>query len=168
MRVGFGTDLHRLSAGRPLVLGGVRVPHDRGPMGHSDGDVVLHALTDALLGAIGQGDIGRLFPDTDPAYAGVASDGFVAEALARARRAGYRVGNADIVIQLERPKIEPHRDDIRRRVAMILGVGEDRVNVKAKTNEGTGAIGRGEALACQVVVLLEVDGPVTGDCDERE
>jgi 2-C-methyl-D-erythritol 2,4-cyclodiphosphate synthase len=163
MRVGIGHDTHRLVAGRPLVLGGVRVEHARGLAGHSDADVILHAVTDALLGAAGLGDIGDAYPDTDPAYRDRDSAFFVAQTLARLNRAGWRVVNLDVIVFAQEPKLSPVKAAIRRRLAELLGVGPDAVNVKAKTGEGVGAIGRAEAIGCQAVVLIEgievSDGP---------
>ncbi len=154
VRIGIGYDLHRLVEGRALILGGVMIPDGLGLLGHSDADVVLHALCDALLGAMGQPDIGELFPDRDPAWKDAESRVFVAEALARVRAAGYQVSNVDLVIHAERPRLGPHRDRIRGSVARLLGVAEGRVGVKAKTNEGVDAVGRGEAIACWAGVLL--------------
>jgi 2-C-methyl-D-erythritol 2,4-cyclodiphosphate synthase len=154
-RVGIGYDLHHLVAGRPLKLGGVPVPAEGGPFGHSDADVVLHALCDALLGALGQPDIGELFPDTDPRWQGADSRQFVVEALRRVLAAGYQVGNVDVIIHAERPKLGAYKKQIRESIATLLGLTADCVGVKAKTNEGLDAIGRGEAIACWVAVLLE-------------
>jgi 2-C-methyl-D-erythritol 2,4-cyclodiphosphate synthase len=155
MRVGTGFDLHRLGADRPLRLGGIEIPGGPGLIGHSDADCVLHAITDALLGASGLNlDIGALFPDTDPAYEDADSGELLAEALRRVRDAGFELVNVDCTILAERPKIAPHRDAMRDRIAEILAVGADRVGVKATTMEGLGAIGRAEAIACQAVCLL--------------
>jgi 2-C-methyl-D-erythritol 2,4-cyclodiphosphate synthase len=155
MRVGIGHDTHRLVEGRPLLLGGVRVEHPRGLAGHSDADVVLHAVTDALLGAAGLGDIGDAYPDTDPAYQDADSRVFLRETLARLNQAGWRPVNVDVVIFAQEPKLGPVKADIRRRLAGLLDLGEDAVNVKAKTGERVGAIGRAEAIACQAVALIE-------------
>jgi 2-C-methyl-D-erythritol 2,4-cyclodiphosphate synthase len=155
MRVGLGHDTHRLGEGRPLLLGGVRIEHDRGLVGHSDADVVLHAVTDALLGAAGLGDIGDTYPDTDPAWRDCDSSLFLRETLARLNRDGWGVVNLDVTIFAQEPKLGPVKADIRRRLAELLGVGEDRVNVKAKTGEKVGHIGRAEAIACQAVVLID-------------
>jgi 2-C-methyl-D-erythritol 2,4-cyclodiphosphate synthase len=154
-RVGIGYDLHRLVADRPLWLGGVLIPSDRGLLGHSDADVVLHALCDALLGALGQPDIGQLFPDTDPRWRDAASREFVVEALRRVLAAGYQVGNVDIIIHLERPKLGADKERIRESIAQMLGLTADCVGVKAKTNEGLDAVGRGEAIGCWAAVLLD-------------
>jgi 2-C-methyl-D-erythritol 2,4-cyclodiphosphate synthase len=155
MRIGIGYDLHRLAAGRPLILGGVTIPHDRGLLGHSDADAVLHALCDALLGAAGQPDIGDLFPDTDPAWRGADSRQFVAEALRRVKEAGFQVANVDLIIHAQQPRLGPHKESICAGVAELLGLPPERVGLKATTNEGLDAIGRGEALACWAAVLLE-------------
>jgi 2-C-methyl-D-erythritol 2,4-cyclodiphosphate synthase len=140
--------------GRPLVLGGVAIPFEKGPRSHSDGDVLLHALTDALLGACGQGDIGELFPDSDPAWKDAASAVFVAEACRRLHSRGYVCMNADCVIHAERPKLSAYKATIAENVARLLGIPADRVSVKAKTGEGLGAIGCGDAIAANVVVLI--------------
>ena len=153
-RIGLGYDVHRLAPGRPLVLGGVRIQHDRGLAGHSDADVVLHAVTDAILGAIAAGDIGEHFPDSDPKWAGADSAVFVAGALDLAAGQGCRVGNCDVTIIAERPKLTPHKTAMQRRIAELLGVEPSGVSVKAKTNEGMGCIGRGEGIAAVAVVML--------------
>ena len=155
MRVGIGHDTHRLAEGRPLILGGVRIDHSRGLAGHSDADVVLHALTDALLGAAGLGDIGDAFPDTDPVYRDADSAVFVYDSLARLNRAGWRPVNVDVIIFAQEPKLGPLKAQIRRRLAELLALDPEAVNVKAKTGEGVGAIGRAEAISCQAVVLIE-------------
>jgi 2-C-methyl-D-erythritol 2,4-cyclodiphosphate synthase len=155
MRVGSGHDTHRLVEGRPLILGGVRVAHSRGLAGHSDADVVLHAVTDALLGAAGLGDIGDLFPDTDPANKDADSAAFVAEALRRLNLNDWKPVNLDITIFAQEPKLGPAKGQIRENVARLLGLPADAVNVKAKTGEHVGHIGRGEAIGCQAVVLVE-------------
>src|SRR5262245_15263199 len=142
MRVGIGHDTHRLVEGRPLVLGGLAIPHPRGLAGHSDADVVLHAVTDALLGAAGLGDIGDAFPDTDPRWLGAASARFVRETLARLNQAGWRLVNVDVIIFAEAPKLGPLKQQIRQSLTGLLQVAETAVNVKAKTGEGVGAIGR--------------------------
>jgi 2-C-methyl-D-erythritol 2,4-cyclodiphosphate synthase len=153
-RVGIGTDLHRLEAGRPLILGHVRIPFDKGPLGHSDGDVVLHALIDAIAGGAGMPDIGEMFPDTDPAYRDADSAGLLAGALRELGSRGYAVVNADVTIHAERPKLSPHKPAIRAEVARLLDLPLDAVSIKAKTNEGVDAVGRGEAIACTAVVGL--------------
>jgi 2-C-methyl-D-erythritol 2,4-cyclodiphosphate synthase len=155
MRVGIGHDTHRLVAGRPLLLGGVRIEHSRGLFGHSDADVVLHAVTDALLGAAGLGDIGDAYPDTDPAYRGCDSSVFLRETLARLNQAGWQLVNVDVIIFAQEPKLGPVKTEIRRHLAGLLDLDPDAVNVKAKTGEKVGAIGRAEAIACQAVVLID-------------
>jgi 2-C-methyl-D-erythritol 2,4-cyclodiphosphate synthase len=154
MRVGLGHDTHRLVEGRPLILGGVRIEHARGLAGHSDADVVLHAVTDALLGAAGLGDIGDMFPDTDPANKDRDSRFFLQETLARLNRAGWRVVNVDVSVFAQEPKLGPVKEKIRQNLAGLLGLKSDEVNVKAKTGEGVGHIGRGEAIGCQAVALI--------------
>jgi 2-C-methyl-D-erythritol 2,4-cyclodiphosphate synthase len=155
MRVGIGHDTHRLAEGRPLLLGGVKIDHPRGLVGHSDADVVLHALTDALLGAAGLGDIGDAFPDTDPAYRDGDSAVFLWETLKRLNRAGWRPVNVDVIIFAQAPRLGPVKEQIRRHLASLLGLAADAVNVKAKTGERVGAIGRAEAMGCQAVALIE-------------
>ena len=154
MRVGHGYDIHRLVPGRPLVLGGVEIESEVGLLGHSDGDAVLHALTDAMLGAAGLGDIGEHFPDTDPQFAGASSDRFLTEARRLLATDGYRIVNADLTIIAERPRLGPVKIEIRRNVAALLEVPDDRVAVKARTREGLGAVGRGEAIETHAVVLI--------------
>lgn len=154
MRVGTGYDLHTLVPGRVLVLAGVVVPCERGPMGHSDGDVVCHALTDAILGAAGAGDIGQMFPNTDPLWKDAPGLDLLARALAAVRALGWSVVNADVTVILERPKLLPHLQAIRANLAGVLGVAIAAVSVKGKTNEGVDAVGRGEAVASHAVVLL--------------
>ncbi|GAB4138312.1 MAG: 2-C-methyl-D-erythritol 2,4-cyclodiphosphate synthase [Planctomycetota bacterium] len=151
-------DLHRLEPGRPCRLGGVTIPSDMGPRGHSDGDAVLHAICDAVLGAAGLDDLGSLFPDGDRANEGRDSAEFCAEALRLAARKGLKLLSLDVVVEAERPRIRPHRPAIRSRLSELFEVPIDRVNVKGKTGEGLGAIGRGEALRATAVVLL---GPRT-------
>ncbi len=155
MRVGLGHDTHRLETGRPLILGGLRIEHPRGLAGHSDADVVLHAITDALLGAAGLGDIGDAFPDTDPKYHGMDSSIFVKETLKRLQAVGWRVVNLDLTIFAQEPKLGPLKSAIRLSIANILQVDPDAVNVKAKTGERVGSIGRAEAIGCHAAVLIE-------------
>jgi len=154
LRIGEGWDVHALVTGRPLVLGGVTVPHTHGLLGHSDADALLHAITDALLGAAGLGDIGRLFPDTDPAHAGADSALLLATALQRVRAAGWDVVNVDSTIVAQAPKMAPHIPAMRERIAGVLGVGADRVNVKAKTAEKMGPVGEGRSIEARAVCLL--------------
>src|SRR4051794_27081768 len=153
MRVGLGHDTHRLAENRPLILGGVRVPHDRGLVGHSDADVVLHAVTDALLGASGLGDIGDAYPDTEPRWKGADSRLFLRETLAKLNQLGWRPVNLDVTIFAQEPKLGPVKAAIRESLAALLGLPADAVNVKAKTGEGVGHIGRGEAIGAHAVVL---------------
>jgi 2-C-methyl-D-erythritol 4-phosphate cytidylyltransferase / 2-C-methyl-D-erythritol 2,4-cyclodiphosphate synthase len=157
-RVGTGFDLHRLVEGRPLVLAGVTLPSDRGPFGHSDGDVLCHSLIDALLGAAGQGDIGRHFSNTDPQWKDAPGLDLLARASAIVRGAGFAVANVDATVVLERPKLAPHIEGIRARLAEVLGIPVDRVSVKAKTNEGVDAVGRGEAIAAHATALVWPEG----------
>lgn len=154
-RVGIGHDTHRLGPDRPLILGGLRIEHTRGLIGHSDADVVLHALTDALLGAAGLGDIGDAYPDSDAKYKDLDSRYFVDETLKRLRELGWRLGNVDLTIFAQEPKLGPIKAKMREHLAAMLGLPVDAVNVKAKTGEKVGAIGRAEAIGCQVVVLIE-------------
>jgi 2-C-methyl-D-erythritol 4-phosphate cytidylyltransferase/2-C-methyl-D-erythritol 2,4-cyclodiphosphate synthase len=154
MRAGAGYDLHRLVEGRPLILGGVDVPSTVGALGHSDADVVCHAATDAILGAAALGDIGRHFPDTDPAWKGASSIDLLRRAAEMVSGAGFQIVNLDVVVVLERPKIAPFIERIREGVAAALGVQPDRVSVKGKTNEGVDAVGRGEAIAAHAVAMI--------------
>ncbi|HTI49519.1 MAG TPA: 2-C-methyl-D-erythritol 2,4-cyclodiphosphate synthase [Planctomycetaceae bacterium] len=153
-RVGLGHDTHRLAPNRPLILGGVRIEYDRGLLGHSDADILLHAITDALLGGAGLGDIGDAFPDTDPAYAGIDSALLLERALAQVREAGWRPVNLDCTIFAQRPKLATHKPAIRQRLAELLSLPVAAVNVKAKTGELVGPIGREEAMSADAVVLL--------------
>ncbi len=155
MRIGHGFDVHQLVAGRRLVIGGVEIPHDKGLGGHSDADVLLHAVTDALLGAAGLGDIGRHFPDTDPAYRDADSRRLLREAMAKVRAAGYAVVNVDSTIIAQAPRLAPHIPAMVTNLAADLGVPPDRVNVKAKTTERLGFAGRGEGIAAEAVALLD-------------
>ena len=158
IRVGSGHDTHRLAEGRPLILGGVPVAHPRGLDGHSDADVVLHAVTDALLGAAGLGDIGEIYPDTDPAHWGTDSSRFVRDTLAKLTDLGWRVINLDVTVFAQEPKLRGVKPAIRANLARLLGVLPEAVNVKAKTGEQVGHIGRGEAIGCHAVVLIERPG----------
>ncbi len=158
-RIGEGWDVHRLVEGRALVLGGVTVPHTHGLLGHSDADALAHAITDALLGAAGLGDIGRHFPDTDPAYAGADSMRLLEAALHRVAEAGWRIGNIDATVIAQAPKLAPHIPAMRERLAAVLGLSADRVNVKAKTAEKLGPVGAGEAMEARAVCLLVPAGP---------
>jgi 2-C-methyl-D-erythritol 2,4-cyclodiphosphate synthase len=154
VRIGQGYDAHRLVAGRPLRLGGVDVPHPRGLAGHSDGDVLLHAVTSALLGALGEGDLGRHFPSSDPSLAGVASGELLARVAARVRSAGLAVGNVDATVVAQEPRLAGHLSRMQAAIAECLGVAPARVNVKVTSPDGLGAIGRGEGIAAHAVALL--------------
>ncbi|MBI5189530.1 MAG: 2-C-methyl-D-erythritol 2,4-cyclodiphosphate synthase [Nitrospirae bacterium] len=160
MRAGIGYDVHRLVEGRKLVLGGVDVPYELGLLGHSDADVLLHALMDAILGAAGLGDIGRHFPDTDPAYKGASSRKLLVEVAVRAGQAGFRVNNCDCVIVAQRPKLASFIPAMRLNIAEDLNIPEDRVNVKATTTEGLGPEGRGEGIASFATCTLSEEQPV--------
>ena len=153
-RIGEGWDTHALVAGRPLMLGGVQVPHDKGLLGHSDADALLHAITDALLGAAGLGDIGRHFPDTDARFKGSDSVELLVEAAARVRAAGWRIGNIDSTIVAQAPKLAPHIPAMQARIAQALGLVPTQVNVKAKTAEKMGPVGEGLSMEARAVVLL--------------
>jgi 2-C-methyl-D-erythritol 2,4-cyclodiphosphate synthase len=155
MRIGIGHDTHRLVEGRPLILGGVTIEHSRGLQGHSDADIVLHAIVDALLGAAGLGDIGDAFPDNDPDYKGANSQLFVDATLKRLGQEGWGVVNVDVTIFAQEPRLGPIKPQIRDQVAKLLGLPTNAVNIKAKTGERLGHIGRAEALACHAVALIE-------------
>jgi 2-C-methyl-D-erythritol 2,4-cyclodiphosphate synthase len=155
-RIGSGHDTHRLGEGYPLILGGVRLEHDRGLIGHSDADVVLHSITDALLGALGLGDIGDLFPDTDPKWKGANSGIFLEAASERMLERNYSIMNLDVTIFAQEPKLGPVKQQIRENVARLLGLTIDRVNIKAKTGEKVGHIGRAEAIGCHAIILLSL------------
>jgi 2-C-methyl-D-erythritol 4-phosphate cytidylyltransferase/2-C-methyl-D-erythritol 2,4-cyclodiphosphate synthase len=159
--VGIGYDLHRLVEGRPLVLGGVTVPCERGALGHSDADVICHAVTDAVLGAARAGDIGRLFPDSDPRWKDASSLALLRDAVAIVHGRGFTVRNVDVVVILERPKLVPYREAIERQLADALDVDVRHVSVKAKTNEGVDAVGRGEAIAAHAVAIVRQTSDVT-------
>ncbi|MDP3083495.1 MAG: 2-C-methyl-D-erythritol 2,4-cyclodiphosphate synthase [Rubrivivax sp.] len=154
MRVGEGWDMHALVSGRPLMLGGIQVPHSHGLLGHSDADALLHAITDALFGAAGLGDIGRHFPDTDPAYRGADSAALLAEAGRRVRGAGWEIVNIDSTIVAQAPKLAPHIPAMRARIAQVLALDADQVNVKAKTAEKMGPVGEGRAIEARAVCLI--------------
>jgi 2-C-methyl-D-erythritol 2,4-cyclodiphosphate synthase len=153
-RIGQGYDVHALVPGRPLIIGGVTVPYDRGLLGHSDADVLLHAITDALFGAASLGDIGRHFPDTDKEFAGADSRVLLRECAARIARAGFSIANVDSTVIAQAPKLAPHIDAMRANIAADLKLPLERVNVKAKTNEKLGYLGRGEGIEAQAAVLL--------------
>jgi 2-C-methyl-D-erythritol 2,4-cyclodiphosphate synthase len=155
VRVGIGFDMHRMVAGRPLILGGITVEHDRGLLGHSDADVVLHAVADAVLGAACLGDIGEHYPDTDPQWFGLDSARLLTEVVAKAADAGWRPAHCDLIIHAQEPKLLAYKPAIRDNLARLLGVDPSAVNVKAKTGENVGSIGRSEAIACHVVLMAE-------------
>lgn len=159
MRIGHGYDVHRLTQGRRLILGGVDIPWDKGLLGHSDADVLAHAVTDALLGAAALGDIGGMFPDTDPAYAGADSLLLLRQAVQAVEAAGYRIGNIDATILAQAPKLKPHIPAMRENLAAACGVEPGRVSVKATTEEGLGFTGTGDGMAAHAVCLLEEARP---------
>lgn len=154
IRVGLGFDVHRFAEGRPCIIGGVTIPHEKGLAGHSDADVLLHALADAILGALGRGDIGRHFPDTDPAYKDADSLDLLKRVWRLAEADGYALGNADMVVMAERPKIGPYAEAMKAAIAAALGCGADRLNIKATTMEKMGFVGREEGVGAQAVVCL--------------
>ena len=164
LRIGLGEDRHRLGepGSGPLRLGGVRVPHDRGAVGHSDADALLHAVTDALLGAAGLPDIGELFPNTDEANRGRDSKEFLRLAYQRVQQAGLEVANLDCVVSLQQPKLSPYKDAMRHAIAGVLGVSVSQIGLKAKTGEGVGPVGREEAIEARCVALLTVSGQQPG------
>ncbi|NDL67999.1 2-C-methyl-D-erythritol 2,4-cyclodiphosphate synthase [Anaerotalea alkaliphila] len=155
MRIGSGYDVHRLVEGRDLVLGGVRIPHPKGLLGHSDADVVVHAVMDALLGAMGLGDIGKHFPDTDPAYEGASSLRLLAKVAELMESQGFMLGNLDATIIAQAPKLLPHMDSMRTNIAAAMDVDRNRINLKATTEEGLGFTGRQEGISAQAVCLIE-------------
>lgn len=161
LRIGEGWDTHALVTGRPLVLGGVTIAHTHGLLGHSDADALLHAITDALLGAAALGDIGRHFPDTDPAFRGADSAVLLAEAVRRVRAAGWQVANVDATVIAQAPRLASHIPAMCRRIAQVLGVDERQVNVKAKTAEKMGPVGEGRAIEARAVALLMAAADVT-------
>ena len=158
MRVGLGYDVHRLAEGRELILGGIKIPHEKGLLGHSDADVLLHALTDALLGAVALGDIGRHFPDTDERYRGISSLILLEKAYALVKEQGYTLGNADMVLLMQKPKIKDFIPSMEENIAKALSCETDRISVKATTEEGLGFTGREEGIAAKAIVLLEKPG----------
>ena len=158
IRVGIGHDTHRLAEGRPLILGGVRIEYPRGLIGHSDADVVIHAVADALLGAAGLGDIGERYPDTDPRWKGVEGAVLLGDVVAAVRGAGWAPVNCDLIVHAQEPKLLPYKQAMRANLAGLLQIDLGRVNVKAKTGEHVGPIGRSEAIACEAVVLVELAG----------
>lgn len=157
MRIGQAIDVHALAAGRPLWLGGVEIPHDRGLVGHSDGDVLLHAVANAILGALGEGDLGRHFPSSDERWRGTASSELVTRVVARMRAARFKLGNLDATIVAQAPRLAPHQPAMQARVAALLGATPAQVNIKLTSTDQLGAIGRGEGIAAMAVVLLEAE-----------
>lgn len=155
MRIGHGYDVHRLVEGRRCIIGGVDIPHDMGLLGHSDADVLLHAVADALLGAAALGDIGKLFPDTDDSFKGADSMVLLREVVARLDAMGYTVGNIDCTIIAQQPKMRPHIDNMRKNIASACGVDIDAINVKATTEEGLGFTGSGEGISAHAVALID-------------
>ncbi|CAN7090567.1 unnamed protein product [Brassica rapa subsp. narinosa] len=153
-RVGHGFDLHRLEPGYPLIIGGIDIPHDRGCEAHSDGDVLLHCVVDAILGALGLPDIGQIFPDSDPKWKGAASSVFIKEAVRLMDEAGYEIGNLDATLILQRPKISPHKETIRSNLSKLLGADPSVVNLKAKTHEKVDSLGENRSIAAHTVILL--------------
>ncbi|KAL6549925.1 hypothetical protein OROMI_020413 [Orobanche minor] len=153
-RVGHGFDLHRLEPGYPLIIGGISIPHDRGCEAHSDGDVLLHCVVDAILGALGLPDIGQIFPDTDPKWKGAESSVFIKEAVLLMHEAGYELGNLDATLILQRPKVSPHKESIRSNLCKLLGADPSVVNLKAKTHEKVDSLGENRSIAAHTVVLL--------------
>lgn len=154
-RIGHGFDVHRLVVGRPLVIGGIRIDYERGLLGHSDADVLLHAIMDALLGASGLGDIGRHFPDTEPEFAGADSLILLSTTAAKVRLRGYAIGNIDATIVAQAPRMAPYIEAMEKKIAACLGIAADAVNIKAKTTEGLGFAGRGEGIAAEAIALLQ-------------
>ena len=154
MRVGMGYDVHKLTEGRKLILGGVDIPWEKGLLGHSDADVLIHAVMDALLGAAALGDIGKHFPDTDPTYKGISSIKLLVHVAGLLREKGYEVGNIDATVIAQKPKMAPHIPQMRRNMAEALGISESKLNIKATTEEGLGFTGRGEGIASQAICLL--------------
>ncbi|KAK9927123.1 hypothetical protein M0R45_024324 [Rubus argutus] len=153
-RVGHGFDLHRLEPGYPLIIGGINIPHDRGCEAHSDGDVLLHCVVDAILGALGLPDIGQIFPDSDPKWRGAASSVFIKEAVRLMHEAGYEIGNLDATLILQRPKLSPHKEVMRANLAKLLGADPSVVNLKAKTHEKVDSLGENRSIAAHTVILL--------------
>lgn len=157
-RVGFGYDIHRLMKGRPLFLGGVKIPSEKGLLGHSDGDCLVHAVIDALLGAMGEKDIGHLFPDTEPRYRGMRSTKMLEEVVTLTRVKRWTILNVDTVVLVENPRLAPFISAMKETLAPLIGRGQESLGIKAKTQEGMGEVGRGEAIAAHAVVLLQKAG----------
>lgn len=159
-RIGIGYDIHRLVAGRKLMLGGVEIPFERGALGHSDGDALLHSIADALLGAAALGDLGQYFPDRDPQFKDASSIDLLAQVVRHLAERNWQTGNVDTTIIIEAPRLAPYIHPMRSRIAKTLGIPEDRVSIKAKTNEGLGAIGRGEAVVAHATCTIESSDPL--------
>jgi len=156
-RTGIGYDIHRLVTGRALILGGIEIPYNKGSLGHSDGDVLIHALCDALLGALALGDIGEHFPDTDPKYEGIASSQLLKTVKGLIDSHGYKINNLDVIVVTQAPTLTPFKDKIKQNLCVLMKIQENILNIKAKTNEGLGAIGNNEAIACYAVASLIKD-----------
>jgi len=154
IKIGLGYDIHRLVKGKTLYLGGVKIPHHSGLVGHSDGDCLIHALVDALLGALGEGDIGRLFPDNDPKWKGIRSVVLLRKIVPRLKRKKAEILNIDLVVVAQAPKLAPHTERMKKALGSILGIPEEDIGIKAKTNEGLGLVGRERAIACWAVVMV--------------
>ena len=168
MRIGMGYDVHKLAEGRELILGGVNIPWEKGLLGHSDADVLIHAVMDALLGAAALGDIGKHFPDTDPAYKGISSILLLKNVAKLLEKNGFEVGNIDATIIAQKPKMAPHIPQMRKNMAEVLGISEDRLNIKATTEEGLGFTGSGEGISSQAICLLvEKKSEIGGIEDEN-
>jgi 2-C-methyl-D-erythritol 2,4-cyclodiphosphate synthase len=159
IKIGLGYDIHRLSKGKTLYLGGVEIPHHSGLVGHSDGDCLIHALADALLGALGEGDIGRLFPDNDPKWKGIRSVILLRKIVPRLKRKKAEILNVDLVVVAQAPKLAPHAARMKKGLASILGIPEGDIGIKAKTNEGLGLVGQERAIACWAVVMVGLKKP---------
>ncbi len=154
-RVGYGYDVHPLGVGRKLILGGVEIPHDKGLLGHSDSDVLVHAVCDALLGAMGEGDLGRHYPSSDPKYKGISSLTLLEDVIAKLKSKGYRIGNIDTVIVAQAPRLGPHLPAMQKKLAEATGIDPDLVNVKVKSGEGLDAVGREEGMTAHAICLIE-------------
>ncbi|BFU93713.1 MAG: 2C-methyl-D-erythritol 2,4-cyclodiphosphate synthase [Nitrospira sp.] len=154
-RVGYGYDVHPLGVGRKLILGGVEIPYDKGLLGHSDSDVLVHAVCDALLGAMGEGDLGRHFPSSDPKYRGISSLKLLEDVVSKLKSKGYRIGNIDTVIVAQAPRLGPHLPGMQKKLAEVSGIDPDLVNVKVKSGEGLDAVGREEGMTAHAVCLIE-------------
>lgn len=155
-RVGYGYDVHPLGVGRKLILGGVEIPHDKGLLGHSDSDVLVHAVCDALLGAMGEGDLGRHYPSSDPKYKGISSLKLLEDVIAKLKSKGYRIGNIDTVIVAQAPRLGPHLPAMQKKLAEVTGIDPDLVNVKVKSGEGLDAVGREEGMTAHAICLIEL------------